>query len=265
MTFRRSVLFIIIVLATAIVTPTFSQQIAPSQRGHYDFHPVRGFWNDYIENRLELGFHIIHHNLRDTSRPENRDETFLGYINRLESHDEPVFAPFVRYHVHDYVRVSLAYDRITARTRNFNNRLSDGNVVLSGPIFGVDVDYELPHGFTPYASIGYAFWSGSFDHDAWWTLGWSSPEAYEAAGRPNASQTGRRRFIRVQDERSLVWTVGCAYTFIDRFSLDVMARYVSVTTRAQAFFGPADNPAPGPAGSFPMSHYSIGLGATYTF
>jgi outer membrane protein W len=222
----------------------------------------------FAEDRLVLGARILRHRLTDNTRPEDtsRQETFLGFINQLDLENEYSFALFAEYHVHPFVFLELTYDRIEARTMNFNNNLSDGNVIMSGPIFSVYVQYPLHERVTPFVGLGLAPWSASFDHDDWWTLGWASPEAYDAAGRPG-TDVGRRRIIGVNRNTGMVYSAGLRFEPMDHLHISILARYIDIETQNVSFTGgPTNNLVTTTrSGNFPLKHRSFGLTVGYRF
>jgi hypothetical protein len=250
------------------VSGLFAQEPQPAS-------PGRGFGDGtadaehpfaFLEDRLVLGVRVLRHTLSDSRRPEdpNRQETFLGFINELNLQTNQTFALFAEYHVHPYVYLELSHDRVEARTKNFNNQLSDGNVVMSGLIFTVNAQYPVHERITPFAGIGLAPWSASFSHDAWWTLGWPSPEAYDAAGRPGTDR-GRRRVIDVGGSTGIVYTAGVRFEPADHFQISVLARYIDIETDATFLSGPSNNLTPQLRGDFPLSHRSFGVTLAYRF
>lgn len=244
-----------LLLATAIT--------ASAGEWHAD---ARAVYETAIRDRLYVVPRITAYRLSHTRRPEDpaRQETFLGFINRLEREDSALLRAAIGYQFTPYTAIELTHDRVAARTRNFNNQESDGVVRMSGPILGLRVQYPIRDRFYPFVAIGYAPWSASFDHDEWWTLGWASPEHYEDAGRPGTA-AGAQRFISVKDDSAWAWTLGFAVRVHDHVDVDIMMRRLSLTARARAY-GMADGVEIWSLdGSFPMTHTTYGIGARIRF
>ncbi|MCC5843641.1 MAG: outer membrane beta-barrel protein [Verrucomicrobia bacterium] len=259
---------LILFIAVQLTTGLFAQQPRRAAPGGGFGPGASGTENPFafLEDRLVLGIRVLRHTLSESSRPEdpNRQETFLGFINELDLQSDQTFALFAEYHVNPYVFLELSHDRIEARTKNFNNQLSDGNVEMSGLIFSVNAQYTVYDRITPFAGIGLAPWSASFNHDAWWTLGWPSPEAYNEAGRPGTDR-GRRRVIDVGGSTGIVYTAGVRFEPADHFQISVLARYIDIETDATFLSGPSNNLTPQLRGDFPLSHRSFGITLAYRF
>jgi len=188
-----------------------------------------------IGKRLTVGARMVENKLKETSRPANRDDglTFLGYINELEPLDESGVRLVVGYRLCPYLGVEFSHDEVAARTRNYNNGLSDGILRLSGPVFTALIGYPVTEQIYPYIGIGYAPWSAEFEHDEWWHLDYDSPEAYEAHGSPKGVlYEDRSRCIEVGDDSAVFFTIGVAYRFHRHAQLDVMMRQIDLTSKA---------------------------------
>jgi hypothetical protein len=243
----------------AILSIFLSSKIASAQ--------TSDTWRDYLKGKLSISTHLAFHRLLDNSRPEDpfRQETFLGYINELNVVDDPQFILGLRYRVVSPVFIELTHDRFVARTMNFNNNLSDGNVVLDGPMLLVGIDHAVSDRWWLVAGLGIGFWSGSFEHDAWWTWGWASPDAYDRAGSPSYSPTGNRRIISVDDETSLVYLAGVNYQAFDNLGFELNLRYTEIEVRNQFFGGTVENPIPGAEGYFTLDNTALCIGMRYRF
>jgi opacity protein-like surface antigen len=247
----------------ASVRPTKGPRENPSRIGEA-WHDVQ---QRYISDRLGIEASVRYFALRHKRRPEDarREETFLGFINELNKVDPLALRLALGYRINDWLALEGLYEDIAARTRNFNNKLSDGNVRLRGPMVSLVASYPLTERFTPYAGLGYAFMSARFKHDAWWTWGWSSPEAYQAAGSPQASPGGRRRFIDVRDDSGPVATLGLRYTASDRLEINAAVRRVDLNVKAHAYGAVNGIRERGQQGEFPMSHTAYSAGLIYVF
>ncbi len=240
-----------------IVWPTFEWNRSDSPR------TAETVYRELIEERLEIGARISRFKMRSPRRPEDekRELTFLGYINRLEPVQSSSARLSIGYHINRYLTLEFTHDAVAARTWNFNNELSDGVVRMSGPVFSVITKYPIKERFIPYAGLGYALWKSRFDHDAWWTLGWSSPERYQEAGSPATSQTGRRRIIEVDDDSCIVISGGLEVRAARHLLIDVRVSLFSLSSDARFYQVWNDARHLSGTGNFNLSHtlYSMGM------
>lgn len=188
------------------------------------------FYEQWIRDRLTIGLTFSSFSLSDPDRPAdpNREETFIGAVNHLDEVDENSFTLSASYQACNYLVIGVGYGEVTARTLNFNNHLSDGNVSISGPMFTAQFIYPVLDGrLRPHVGLGYAMWKSDFEHDAWWHLNYSSPESYAATGG-KGSVHGYYREIRVEDESSVYWTLGCGFRPFPHLELDLSMRSMSI-------------------------------------
>ncbi len=163
----------------------------------------------YLAGRLTAGLRLVNNTLKNTSRPADREGglTFLGYINQLDQQDKSGLRVVAGYRFCPYFGVEFSHDEVAARTRNYNNGLSDGVLRLSGPVFTALIGYPVTEQIYPYIGIGYAPWSAEFEHDEWWHLDYDSPEAYEAHGSPKGVlYEDRSRCIEVGDDSAVFFS-----------------------------------------------------------
>jgi hypothetical protein len=230
--------------------------------------PWQRFYSTFIKERLSAGFRVTSFSLTDPDRPEDetREETFIGYVNELQEEDNNQIHPTILYKLHRYVSLEFTMDEVAARTQNFNNNLADGVVVMSGPIFNLFLTYPMMDDrISPYIGLGYAPWTSEFDHDAWWMLGWDSPEAYEAAGSPGTSDGGYERRIIVEDDSGVVWTVGVNAKLHRYAELDFMVRGITLDPANEhgvMFDGVYSKSR---EGDFDMSHIAFGCALRVIF
>lgn len=230
--------------------------------------PSERFYSAFIKERLSAGVRITSFSLTDPDRPEDetREETFIGYVNELQEDNNNQIHPTILYKLHRYVAFEFTMDEVAARTQNFNNDLADGVVVMSGPIFNLFFTYPMMDDrISPYVGIGYAPWTSEFDHDAWWMLGWGSPEEYEAAGSPGISPNGYERRILVEDDSGMVWTVGVNAKLHRRAELDFMVRGISLDPANEHGVMFDGVYAKKREGDFDMSHIAFGCALRFIF
>lgn len=220
----------------------------------------------YVAEHLMVGLRVVNNKLEETSRPADRDggRTFLGYVNELEQQDKTGVRPFVGYQFSPYFGVELSQDEVAARTRNYNNGQSDGILRMSGPVFSATLSYPVTDYLLPYAGIGYAPWSASFDHDDWWRLGYSSPESYAAAGSPNEYRSIGRR-IEVEDDSATFFTLGLAIRLHRYARLDLMMRQMDLTSKASFYHVIGHSLDLQREGEFTMKHSTYGVALSLVF
>ena len=219
-----------------------------------------------IGKRLTVGARMVENKLKETSRPANRDDglTFLGYINELEPLDESGVRLVVGYRLCPYLGVEFSHDEVAARTRNYNNGLSDGVFRLSGPLYVVSRGYPIAGRLYPYVGFGYAPWRAEFEHDKRWQLGYSSPESHDAQGAfPEARSV--TRIIEVEDDSATFFTAGVAYRFHRHAQLDVMMRQIDLTSKARFYHDFAGVRILEREGEFTMKHSTYGIALSLVF
>lgn len=224
--------------------------------------PLRSLYHQAIEERLELGIKFGYFSLGHGRRPadESRTETFLGYINELSAIQSSAPRLVLGYRINPYLGMQVTHDRVAARTWNFNNRLSDGVVRMSGPILNLIARYPLTETIAPYAGLGYAPWQSSFDHDTWWTLGYGSPEAYKAAGSPPVRSENRRRLIRVDDHSGWIIGGGVEWRIHRYWLIDAAIRRHSLLADARFYHMQQGRRHLISSGDFDLSHTMFSLG-----
>jgi outer membrane protein W len=225
-------------------------------------------YEDFIKERLSVGFRVSHFALTKSRRPEDeqRELTFIGYVNELNEVDNNRLWPTVLYKFNQYFAAEFTMDAVTARTKNFNNHLSDGSVKVSGPIFNLFASYPFWDGrINPYVGIGIAPWSGTFKHDTWWMNGWSSPDDYAMAGSPKDSRRGYERRIKVSDDAGLVWTLGINARLHRHAELDLMVRWLDIDVDNE--HGVLQNGVYDKKreGNFTMDHYALAGSIRFVF
>jgi len=224
---------------------------------------------NFLQDRVEIGTRFTAFSLQDDSRPPDptRERTYVGDINRLE--DDQNLAPvklFADVYLSPYFGVELTYDEVAARTFNWVNNSSDGYLEMSGPIVSLIGRYPIQDVVFPYVGLGYAWMNSSFDREPWWEWGWKSEEEYNAAGGQIAP-SGVYRYMIVEDDEAVVYTLGVVVRFTDHLAADVMVRSMDISADA-LFYRTIDGVLSEPdtkRGSFVMDHIAYGLGVRYVF
>jgi hypothetical protein len=229
--------------------------------------PYTSLWS-VVKGHVEIGVRTTKFSLDETSRPEDEthEETFLGAINQLEAEQDSNFDRFyLVYMFSPYVGVEWTTDHVAARTRNFNNGLSDGFLEVEGPIISLILRYPIKDRVIPFLGFGKASWDATFHHDEWWTLAWPSPESYDEAGRPGTARNDQGRFIEVSGGSSSVFTYGVVVKITRYLAADFMVREMSLDIDAQFIRQIGEGRDVFDTGDFPMSHKAYGGGVRYVF
>lgn len=232
------------------------------------------FFDEHIAGKLQIGTRSVHRVLTDSDSGHKYGTygtgTYLGTIYGLD--EVQSYVPnkfFLAYFFTDYVGVELAYDSIKAETLateiNTTTEKSDGDANLYGPTLSVIGRLPTSTPFTPYASFGLGFYSGDFDEEAHWALGYSNAAEYEAAGSPATPRGGRVREIVLDDAIGIILGAGCTYAFNPRWMLDLSATYTQVDTDATFNgynYGVKNTEQDG---NFPMDNFALRVGVVYQF
>ncbi|MBP5543891.1 MAG: hypothetical protein ILM98_07435 [Kiritimatiellae bacterium] len=189
-----------------------------------------GFYENWIEGKLSLGLTVSTYSLTDGKRPANRQDDFLGNINELKESHPNRLLPTLEYQACDYLCVGLSYMHVEASTLNFNNGEGDGNAVMKGPVFTAEATYPFwEKRLYPHVGVGVAFLAGDFEEDTWWHLGYSSPDSWASLGSPKKELRGNHyRYIDVDDETPVFFTIGLSCRPHPRVKLDISYRRISI-------------------------------------
>ncbi len=209
-----------------------------------------GFFEHYIKDRLSIGTRVLWYSLTDTEQGEEFDGSFLGSINRTEEDQDlaPVYI-YVEYAITPYFGIGISYDQFKVKTLDSGG--GDGTFELDGPIIYGFGRFENGSAFTPFAEIGMAFYSNSFNARDEWTFS-------------DGSSTVRNRF-EPDDATGFVIAGGLDYEIVENLSANIYLRYTSVDFDVDYYFTPNSTTTPYRKGTFPGDHFSYGIGLKYTF
>lgn len=231
------------------------------------------FFDVWIRDRLSIGLGLSYSVLTSPTRPKDydRNKTFVGFIWKLEDVDQVGVIPELRFRASDHVRLTLSMDRVSGRTRNFNQaKHSDGNVEAMGPLL-------LAEGLWPlcddtlflHAGAGVAYAFADFEEITWWHLGYASEDAWNVRGRPTVhTAQDHYREIKVDDSFGLALAAGASWRPHPRFELDLSVRHVWLEPDCQ--FGYTYSKRKGgfkkhQDGDFTLDHLAVALTASYVF
>ena len=191
----------------------------------------REFQETWLQDRLTIGLGVRYNCLTSKSRPEDttRTKTFIGYVNRLEDEDEfGLVLPEIRYWAADYVRATLSFADVSARTRNFNaTRHSDGVANAWGPEFLVEGLWPLCEDTVfLHAGAGVTYAFCDFSEDLWWNLGYSTRQDWIDHGSPPVKTAANHyREIHVDDAFGYALCAGVSWRPAPRLELDLSLRH----------------------------------------
>lgn len=232
------------------------------------------FFVRHIEGKLQFGTRSVHRLLTNSDSGAKGGTqgsgTFLGTIYALDEEQNYLpIQPFLTYYANRYIGFELAYDSMEAKTIAYSSWYSsiktDGNVRLSGPTLSLLGRYPNATAHTPYAGIGLGFFTGDFDEDPSWQLGYPDPSVYENLGSPGTIYNGRYREIVVEDTIAFLLTAGATWQFHPNWAADFSVQYVKAKADA-TFFGYTDEVLDTvQPGSFPLDNLAIRAGIVYQF
>lgn len=229
------------------------------------------FYDQWIKDRLTVGLGLSFSTLTDAKRPkdESRRKTFVGYIWKLEDEDQVGVLPELRYWAAPNLRITLALDRVSGRTRNFNlEKHSDGVAELVGPQLLVEGVYPLCDDTVfLHAGVGVVYDFADFDEVAWWNLGYSSEASWIEYGRTGKTRQNYFREIRVDDSFGWTLAAGASWRPHPRFELDLSLRHTWIEPDCVFGYnyGKRKGFKPQLDGDFTLDHLSVALTASYVF
>lgn len=230
------------------------------------------FFDTWINDRLSIGLTVSMMTLTSDERPidVNAHKNFIGNVTELhiEAEDEIFPSLVINYELCDYARLGVTYGKVSASTLNWNNHLGDGVVKMQGPMAYLDAMLPLcEKKLVPHAGFGCAFFTGDFEEDTWWQLGYSNPADWEAYGRTNRAK-GHFRRINVDDENSFFWQFGLTYRPFDNFGIDLSYRRMLIDPKCNWGYVSKDGLGTFKqqnVGDFDLSNYAVIFAAFYYF
>jgi opacity protein-like surface antigen len=206
-----------------------------------------------------------------------RHNYFLGSINELDAEQDAwPYKIFLALQFNSWLGLEGTWDKIRAKTVTDYDKHSDGSIRASGPIVTLQARYPVLSFLTPYLGAGVALFTPNFDYDPVWRNGfgrlyqqreipWSQAvaeyEAWIAAGAPPWPNDGYQREMELSRGFGIAVLAGCRVRVTDRFSADVMVRYIHLDVDADyrtLRYGELDEFHG--STTFPLSHMAAGLG-----
>lgn len=245
-------------------------QTAPtrSQRAPQDWRVPRWEVSDGFEDatrgvagKLEVGSRIVTYSLLDP------DGDFMGSIDHLD--EEQDLTPnrfFVDWLFSPYWGVELTWDEIQMSTITMADGHDDGTIMADGPIFTVFGRYPNNSMVTPFAGMGLAFLSGSFDPETWWRLHYPNREYWHNMGSPRTPLGGVTKEVSVDDTVAFVLTGGCDAALTEHFSASIYARLMWGELDADyKILHDGNVTEDRGTHSFPIDNIALGIGIKYSF
>lgn len=223
------------------------------------------FYGKYVRGRLSAGVKCSWPSLGADDRPEVSGDGFIGHVNHLG--DTGMSATLsLEYQVCDYLRLELSGYEIGAKTLNWNNHLTDGDVKLEGPYVGVKLQLPLFGGtVVPYVGGGCAFLSGDFDEAYWWYNGWASEQSWRSMGAPRSQRTPYHREIHVEDATGFVYGLGVTVRLRDRLELEGFVNFCDVDPSCEYGYSSGGKFRKHQDGDFDLENCQVGFCARCVF
>lgn len=228
-------------------------------------------WTSVWRDRLEIGLRIEHFTLKTRTRDyidaNGERQTFLGSIHHLEERrDQPAVRPVITWMPTKWIGLEASWDSIRVRTRTLTPDPTDGDFLLTGPMLSGVLRYPNSSPLTPYAGLGWVFYTVDFDHADWWHRGYPSYDNWVARGEPRDYRNGKERRFEPDDTRGMAWSLGCVVDVTKHLAIDVFYRRTSAEVDTHytiwindELFDDRDVTV------FPLDHYAFGLGIRYRF
>lgn len=210
------------------------------------------------QGHLVLGARMYMFQLADTRRTvhgqysnSNVRGNFIGSVWGLDENQDYLPRLNLSYWFNRYVGLGLTYDQVSAKTKDWGNientvTSSDGDVNIWGPM--VYVSGRAPNSTlcTPFAELGWATYTASFDESASWA----------------ATAPGYR--FEVDNTSGFYLGLGLDFEINSNWSVDVYWRQMNnAEVDARAYFTPSSRV--GRYGAFPMDYDMYGIGVNYHF
>ncbi len=223
-------------------TPVLADMPAPTPKLDDILIPLE----DERPFRFELGTRILHVDLQADTKGRPFDGSFIGSIYKLDAEQD--YMP-LRPYAQVLTRVGrielgagISYDALEVATVDDGG--GDGDIEMKSWLFYLVGAYPNESRFTPFAEIGYANYSNSFNPIPSWYA------------------NGLRNF-KLDDSSAPYFAGGCDYAVRDDLSVNVYIRYVDVDIDGFYVFR-GDNRPP-EAFTFTLEHIAYGVGVKYIF
>lgn len=197
---------------------------------------------------------------------KSHDTSFIGSITDLEvaSSDLP-FSPVIDWQIDERWSLDFSWNQLNVRMISGADMTSDGTITMNGPDASLLYYFEAINNFKPYAGLGLSYMAGGFDKQAWWQYGYSSPSAWEAAGRPNTSANGKIRNMDIANSAGFIITGGIDCDLENHWTLSGYLRYTMLDAKDRYKIHIADYVEDRNTYTIPLDNFSIGLGMKHTF
>jgi outer membrane protein W len=217
-----------------------------------------------IADKLTLGTRMTYFILLDST-----SDSFLGSIGTLdECQDYIPWKLYATWQFNPKWGLELTWDQVkaTAITHTADQH-TDGKFEVMGPILSAEYRLDKFGRFSPYAQFGLAWMLGDFDPAQWWALGYATEADWVLLGSTDQVRNGITREIDDDDSLGLVAAVGTRIEFSERWSGDLLLRYMYLESDATFTEYRKGRPIPGTGDSntIPFSNLALGVGVAYAF
>jgi outer membrane protein W len=209
---------------------------------------------DHLRDRLDVGLKFKWYELSDNKRVPDGSRDYLGSINEQREDEDLTPLPYVVYRHIPYVGVGLGYDTVRSETwtqanseGKGNKAYTDGTIEICGPVLFAAGYYPNESICTPYIEAGIIFYGADFDH--------TNPDWRNAHGIKNYQR------MRPSVDRGYRFGVGCDINVRERLDAVVYLDKTWVDVELDHYIGRRLQQS----GTFPLDHYSYGIGVKYRF
>jgi len=245
--------------------------------------------HEWLGDRLHIGISSMKYEFDDDlSRVGQGSENyFVGTIDELQDIQDESYNITIGIYLNRNFGLEYRTEEVRARTfTDSENNHSDGDFVVEGRVISAVVRlpldqvlyavhyvfdwsyddqgwaYDVLARFVPYVGIGFDSLHGSFDADAWWAHGYSSPASWESLGSPpDTIRNSHVRELRVSDDIGRYELYGISVRIVDHLYVDMNWARVEAEIGVDYYL---DNQYRS-SGVIPMDYVSQSVGVRYFF
>ncbi len=219
----------------------------------------------WLTGHLELGLRVSQNKLDTTT---DTDGSFIGTIDELKVEDD--LTPYnvvVAVNLNRWFGMEGQWDQVEAKTfTDTEDNHSDGSFIADGPCLAFCLRWPATRYLTPYVEGGWAFLKADFDEEAWWALGYASPDDYVQDGSPSESPNGKTRDFVVENEKGTLLAFGAMVRLYHAWWLDFQVRQVDLDADVHYTISVDDNVIDDRGvTTIPLSYTATSLGVRYAF
>jgi len=192
-------------------------------------------------------------------------DSFLGTINELKEVQNGLpIRLFVDWFFTPTWGVELTWDSLKVQTWT-QEGYTDGDFTLKGPMISFIGRYENSSQWTPYGSVGLAYFQADFEYDTAWQIGYDNAQHWAEYGFSPTPYRGRIRNMDLSNPIGVLLNAGCEYKFSEAWSADIFLRLTYVEVKDHCTVTEYGVPwRDVGTENIPLSNYAIGLGIRYS-